>query len=163
MNMPLDRDLFRLQFERFEERVRGASGRRFTSFKEGIAAEWEGYKENLRQKALGRLKVNSMSEAQVGDGTILERLIACIEISAAPDAEANIFYREAVRRQPQVFGTNLALSLALRADCLDGLRHPAEQLWHWPNRHLQWHADPSGRRHRPVGSVAFVLRNDRFS
>jgi hypothetical protein len=93
MDMPLDRDLFRLQFERFEERVRGASGRRFTSFKEGIPAEWEGYKEHLRQKALGQLNVNSMSEAQIGDGAILERLIECIEISAAPDTEANNLVR----------------------------------------------------------------------
>jgi hypothetical protein len=53
MDMPLDRDLLRRQFERFEERVCGASGRRFTSFKEGITAEWEGYKQHLRQKALG--------------------------------------------------------------------------------------------------------------
>lgn len=44
---------FDLQFSRFDEKVRlNSNGQRFTSFQEGLPAEWEDYKEDCPQRSL---------------------------------------------------------------------------------------------------------------
>ena len=87
--MFLDPDVFRQQFDRFKGRVYSASGLPFVSFSEGLAAHWEGYKELLRREALRRLQVDLMPDSPPGEGLILGRLIAAIEISRSQNVEAN--------------------------------------------------------------------------
>lgn len=91
--MPLDAILFKQQFNRFRERIHRASGKPFVSFHEGLPAEWEAYKGPLRQQALDRLSVSSMSDAEVGTGAILERLISAIEIRPEQGTEVNNLVR----------------------------------------------------------------------
>src|SRR5712675_815329 len=91
--MTVDPESFRIHFERFCDRVQRASGKTFISFKEGVAAEWEGYKEPLRQEALRRIDAASISEAVIGQGEILDRLVSCIEIARGPGVEPNNLVR----------------------------------------------------------------------
>jgi hypothetical protein len=72
---------FHRQFSRFDKQIRSKSGRAFTSFKEGLPARWEGYKENLRNEAHYRLDVRSWKRREIGKGRILERVIEAIEIN----------------------------------------------------------------------------------
>jgi len=73
--------LFERQFARFNQKIREHSeGRAFTSFREGLPARWEDYKEDVRKNALRRLDVGSWKPSDVGAGRILERTIAAIEI-----------------------------------------------------------------------------------
>lgn len=78
--MAIDQNVFKKQFNGFKERVASKSGKPFVSFHEGLALEWEGYKEPLRQKALGRLKAMTWEQSAIGKGVILAHLISAIEI-----------------------------------------------------------------------------------
>jgi hypothetical protein len=72
---------FDRQFERFKLSVRLASGAEFKSFHEGIAASWEDYKPRLRKCALSLLDASNWSEASIGRGRILPKVISSIEIA----------------------------------------------------------------------------------
>ena len=61
----------------------------FTSFKAGLTDQWEGYKADLRKRALDRLQPLSLTHGDVGTGSILERLIGSIEIPNTAEGEAN--------------------------------------------------------------------------
>lgn len=61
--------------------IRSQSGGAFTSFKEGLPARWEGYKEDLRKEALYRLDVRSWKRRELGKGRVLSRVIDAIEIN----------------------------------------------------------------------------------
>lgn len=79
--MPLDLDQFATQFERFKALIEyNGQGRPFVSFREGLAAVWESYKPQIREHALGVLDPASWTADGIGSGSILERLIAAIEI-----------------------------------------------------------------------------------
>jgi hypothetical protein len=84
--MSIDQALFREQFEVFKERIHRKSKTPFVSFQEGLAQEWEGYKEPNRQRALAALDAASWQKSQIGKGNILERVIAAIEIPKISDA-----------------------------------------------------------------------------
>ena len=72
------------QFNHFKELVTEKSrGQPFVSFQEGLPAEWERYKEEVRYEALGRLAVASWTPADVGRGKILAHAIQAIEIDAS--------------------------------------------------------------------------------
>ena len=73
--------IFNRQFSRFDKQIRSKSGGAFTSFKEGLAARWEGYKEDLRKEALYRLDLRSWKRRDVGKGRILACVIEAIEIN----------------------------------------------------------------------------------
>ena len=73
--------IFNRQFSRFDKQIRSQSGGAFTSFKEGLPARWEGYKEDLRKEALYRLDVPSWKRPELGKGRILARVIDAIEIN----------------------------------------------------------------------------------
>ncbi len=73
--------LFNQQFSRFDKKIRLESGHGFTSFREGLPAKWESYKERLRNEALYRLNVPSWKRSEIGKGRILERVIEAIEIN----------------------------------------------------------------------------------
>jgi hypothetical protein len=62
----------------------------FTSFRDGAARAWEGYKPRLRAEALDRLKANSWKEAEVGTGLILEHTINAIEIGGNEQQRNNL-------------------------------------------------------------------------
>jgi hypothetical protein len=68
-------------FSRFDKQVRSKSGEAFTSFKVGLPARWEGYKEDLHKEALYRLDVRSWKRSEVGKGHILSRVIDAIQIN----------------------------------------------------------------------------------
>ena len=60
--MALDQQLFRHQFEVFKERIQRKGKAPFVSFHEGLAYEWEGYKEPTRQRAPAALDAGIMAE-----------------------------------------------------------------------------------------------------
>ena len=73
---------FQRQFARFEQQVRYHSGGRpFISFRDGLPAQWEDYKAEVRKEALRRLEVQKWKRADVGKGRILDRIINVIEIN----------------------------------------------------------------------------------
>jgi hypothetical protein len=72
---------FHHQFSRFEAKVRYHSGGQpFISFREGLAAQWEEYKEAVRNEALRHLGVSKWKRADVGTGRIMRAVIKAIEI-----------------------------------------------------------------------------------
>ncbi|GEO19259.1 hypothetical protein [Microvirga aerophila] len=87
--MPLSPIIFQEQFQVFRARVIRKSGVPFTSFREGIAAQWEGYKGPLRQHACKILGADRWRSDEVGTGEILKRTIASIEITAVGEIETN--------------------------------------------------------------------------
>jgi hypothetical protein len=79
--MAIDTKSFLLAFSRFAKLVEAHDrGHKFTNFREGLAAVWEGYKPRLRDHALGLLAAESWDPGAIGQGPILERAIAAIEI-----------------------------------------------------------------------------------
>lgn len=52
----------------------------FSSFSEGVAAAWEGYKPRLRARALEILGSDTWAAEMIGSGEILQRTINAIEI-----------------------------------------------------------------------------------
>jgi len=72
---------FNRQFERFKTRIRHLSKEQpFTSFRDGLPAEMEDYKENVRNEALRLLGCAKWKSRDVGTGLILKRVIQAIEI-----------------------------------------------------------------------------------
>ena len=72
---------FHRQFLRFDDKVRlNSNGRPFTSFQEGLPADWEDYKPEVRNEALRRLSFGKWKQADVGKGRILDKVIGAIEI-----------------------------------------------------------------------------------
>ena len=91
--MTLDRSFFERQYSIFRERIETKSKEPFVSFQEGLAWEWEGYKELLRQKALTRLATDGWQGNAIGSGQILNRLISAIEIPPEVKEESNNLVR----------------------------------------------------------------------
>lgn len=83
----IDPRAFREAFARFQTLVTAKSGHAFSSFQEGLAAVWESYKPRLREHALGLLRAAEWSEAEIGSGAILNRMIDAIEIQ---DSRSNL-------------------------------------------------------------------------
>ena len=89
----LDRDRFNEQFRRFKTLIPiHDKGRAFTNFHEGVVAEWEGYKPDLRDHALGILVPDAWTEAQIGTGLILQRTINAIEIQDSSGLTNNLVF-----------------------------------------------------------------------
>ncbi len=66
----------------FKKKVHDNSGGRpFRSFRDGLPAEWEEYKEDVRNEALGRLRIQKWKRTDVGRGRILDNVIRAIEIN----------------------------------------------------------------------------------
>lgn len=91
--MALDRSVFERQYNVFRERIARKSKQPFVSFHEGLPLEWEGYKEPLRKKALGRLAADRWQPNSVGKGEILQRLLSAIEIPPEGTEESNNLVR----------------------------------------------------------------------
>jgi hypothetical protein len=62
----------------------------FTTFRDGAAQAWEGYKPKVRNAALARLGVDAWTADDVGSGRILERTIAAIEIGGDDQHRNNL-------------------------------------------------------------------------
>jgi hypothetical protein len=78
MNLAPD---FRTVFDRFSKLIADYDkGHPFTNFREGLAAVWEGYKPRLRDHARTLLAADGWVASSIGEGLILERSIASIEI-----------------------------------------------------------------------------------
>lgn len=81
---------FDREFAEFRALIRKhVDGEEFTTFQEGFAADWEGYKENVRNEALERLQMATWDASKVGTGDILKRVINAIEINENPDTLRN--------------------------------------------------------------------------
>lgn len=78
---------FQEAFGRFQALITAKSGHAFTGFHEGLAAVWESYKPRLHDHALGLLRAGEWSEADIGSGAILSRMIDAIEIQ---DSRSNL-------------------------------------------------------------------------
>ena len=85
--MVIDPGAFQEAFERFQGLITAKSGHAFTGFHEGLAAVWESYKPRLRDHALSLLHVDEWSEADIGSGIFLNRMIEAIEIQ---DSRSNL-------------------------------------------------------------------------
>jgi len=85
--MAMSADDFDAQFNHFRESVRRASpaGLEFKSFRDGLAAQWEGYKPRLRHHALSLLDIAHWREDGIGKGQILNKVIASIEVEGRND------------------------------------------------------------------------------
>jgi hypothetical protein len=82
MKSDLNLERFAEEFDRFKRLIAiNDEGRPFTNFNEGLAADWEGYKSRLRDRALAILSFDSWSATSIGSGTILNKLISAIEIN----------------------------------------------------------------------------------
>ena len=80
----IDIDRFNEQFQRFTSLVPlHNDGHPFTSFYEGVVADWEDYKPYLRDRALGILVPDIWTAAEIGSGAILQRTIDAIEIQGS--------------------------------------------------------------------------------
>ena len=87
----LDQTRFNEQFQRFQSLIlMNDAGRAFTGFHEGVAEDWEGYKPQLRDHALGILIPNTWTEAEIGSGVILQRTIHAIEIEDSDGLTNNL-------------------------------------------------------------------------
>jgi hypothetical protein len=71
---------FGTAFKRFQKLVAVYSGHQFTNLNEGLSAVWESYKPKLRDFALSKLDAADWQHGTIGQGRILERTIAAIEI-----------------------------------------------------------------------------------
>ena len=91
--MAIDTKNFQKQLAVFKERIFRKSKQPFTSFREGMAEEWEGYKLPLRETALSRLASSNWPQTSVGSGQILKRLILAIEIPEEGGAPWNNLVR----------------------------------------------------------------------
>lgn len=116
--MAVDNQIFQAQFAVFKDRILRKSGQPFTTFREAMAEEWEGYKLPLRQKALNRLGASTWPQASIGSGQILKRLISAIEIPEEGDAASNNLVR-----WPNEYGHRNRSHFAL----LDALDDPTER------------------------------------
>ncbi len=77
----LDRSRFNEEFEWFRRLIpRRDEGRAFTSFDEGVVERWEGYKPRVRRRARDILAFSAWTEAEIGSGMILQRMIDAVEI-----------------------------------------------------------------------------------
>ena len=74
--------MFDRQFSRFDKQIHSTSGAAFVSFREGLPADWEGYKEDLRKEALYRPDSPSWKRSELGKGRILACVIDPIEINS---------------------------------------------------------------------------------
>lgn len=87
--MAIDAEIFQDQFAIFKERILLKSEQPFTSVREGLAEEWQGYKLSLREEALSRLRPSNLPQTSVGSGPILNSLISAIEIPKEGGAPPN--------------------------------------------------------------------------
>lgn len=82
---------FEREFARFRDNLYPRFGDGpFTSFHDGAARYWEGYKPRLRDTALRILDVPSWTSTEIGSGALLERLIAAIEIGGDDQNRNNL-------------------------------------------------------------------------
>ncbi len=89
----IDPSAFREAFARFQALITAKSGRPFATFGDGLIHDWESYKPTLRDLALGLLRPDTWSEADIGSGTILDRMIEAIEIQdSRPDRTNNLVF-----------------------------------------------------------------------
>lgn len=85
--MAISVDRFDAQFAHFRDSVRRASpnGLDFRSFQDGLAAQWEDYEPRLRNRALSLLNKAGWREDSIGQGVILNNVIASIEMEGGYD------------------------------------------------------------------------------
>jgi hypothetical protein len=77
----LEPNAFRAAFDRFVTLIAAYDkGHAFMSFREGLAGVWENYKPLLRDRARDLLATETWHSDEIGQGLILERTIAAIEI-----------------------------------------------------------------------------------
>ena len=77
----LDRNRFNEEFDWFKRLIpQWDEDRTFTSFDEGVVERWEGYKSRVRRRARDLLSFSTWTEAEIGSGAILERMIEAVEV-----------------------------------------------------------------------------------
>ncbi|WP_444857283.1 hypothetical protein [Sphingosinicella sp.] len=117
---------FEKSFRHFSEVVYPRFGdSRFTSFTDGAARGWEGYKPKLRSLALDRLDPKAWRESQIGTGEILVQALGAIEISGNEQTRNNLVSWE------ERYGPGSASHSALRAARADPRRRAEFERWFW--------------------------------
>ncbi len=133
--MALDRDVFTRQFDIFKNRIAKKARQPFVSFKEGLPLEWEGYKEQIRLKAIARLSATTWQASTIGKGEILKRLISAIEIPP----EGNDDYNNLVRWRDENGHESRSHHILLDARNDSALREDIEA---WAFEFYRMDADP---------------------
>ena len=117
---------FEQAFRHFSETVYPRFGdSTFTSFNDGAARGWEGYKLNLRTRALALLEPAAWQASKIGSGEILERGIAAIEISGNEQTRNNLVSWE------ERYGPGSASHSALKAARDEPGRRAQFENWLW--------------------------------
>jgi len=156
---------FQRQFLRFDEMVRQASDEPFVSFREGRPAEWEAYKEEVRDEALRRLATSRWKRRDIGNGHILKCVIDAIEINdTSLDIRNNLVYWQ--RRKGDSARSHWAL---LKAKSRRADRRAFEQ-WFYDffrgrladEQAFETFRDLAGNRYDLVAYLFFLKDSERF-
>jgi hypothetical protein len=125
--MQLSAITFERQFSRFKQTVQhNSEGRAFISFQEGLPANWEDYKADVRKEALRLLDIPRWKRADIGKGFFLRKLIEAIEIHEPTRDLRNNLVAWQNRYGPQ----SLPHRKLLEAKSKVSLRRPFDQ-WLW--------------------------------
>lgn len=117
---------FEQAFRHFSEAVYPRFGDSiFTSFNDGAARGWEGYKLKLRSRALDLLGAADWRQEQIGTGEILDRAIAAIEIKGNEQTRNNLVSWE------ERYGPGSASHAALKSARNEPARRAQVENWFW--------------------------------
>ena len=90
MNLTLSAATFDEQFRLFAAAIEVNSGEPFVSFQQGLADDWEGYKEGIYRLGRARLAWVKWKRADIGSGRILDAVIRAIEIHESAEMRNNL-------------------------------------------------------------------------
>ena len=120
MSLKLSAARFDEQFRLFSAAIDENSDEPFVSFQQGLADDWEGYKEGIYRLGRARLAWAKWKRADIGSGRILEAVIRAIEIHESAELRNNLVNWQA-KYGPDSRSHNALLKartdLARRKDC----------------------------------------------
>ncbi len=157
---------FAEQYQRFKEIVRRESGgKEFVSFREGLPAKHEDYKEPLRREARRRMDLSAWRLAHVGTGRILAKVVDAIEIN-----DPRSGFRNNLVRWPNQWGPSRRAHSALLEATNDP--HVTRDFEQWflsffksevpEDSGFESFVQLAGRRYDLVAYLYFLKSSDRF-
>lgn len=158
--------LFHQRCLQLKEAILKSSGQPFYSFDEGLPLEWEDYKKKVYEEGRKRLSVDEWTEADIGSGQIIKRMIAAIEIDIhKTDIRNNLVQWEA--RFGEKGRTHQSLYEALEDP---EITHSYEKLIYdlfkgniSRDRAFQGFIDHAGRRYDYIAYIFYLYRPERYA
>jgi hypothetical protein len=163
--LTLRRSKFRRAFSTFRGEIRRITGERFSSFREGLPHDLEGYKLPLRHRALRELDIDRWTQEMVGSGEILKRSIASVELRDSEESCRNNLVEWSGRWGPK----SRSHRMMIEAMSTKATRRRAEQLLYQLFR-LQKMEEPAfrdlvaafGKRYDLLAYLFFLKDCQRF-